>query len=248
MLGRVEQVATGAGTMETFIAAPKGKPRGAVILYMDVWGIREELRSIARQVAANGYACFLPDLYYREGRVRHQFLDQLGHMRSLLSLTAQEQEQVRGPMRRLTDEMVMDDTRVLLAHLGEGYPCIGAVGYCMGGRHALLAGGTFRDVVKVAACLHGSNLVNDTSSSPHIVASRITGEAYCGFAELDPFGSADVRERIESQFTRAGARLTSTVHPGAQHGYALPERDVHDSEATERDWTTIYGMLERAPD
>jgi carboxymethylenebutenolidase len=247
MLERVEQVATGGGAMETFIASPEDKPRGAVILYMDVWGMREELRSVAREVAANGYACFLPDLYYREGRVRHQFSDEQGHMRSLLSLTPEEQEQVRGPMRRLTDDMAMDDTRALLAQLGEEYPCIGAVGYCMGGRHALLAGGTFRGAIKVAACLHGSNLVNDTASSPHIIASRIAGEAYCGFAELDPFGSADVRERIEDQFARAGARLTTTVHSGAQHGYALPGRDVHDPAATHRDWTTIYAMLARAP-
>jgi carboxymethylenebutenolidase len=149
-------------------------------------------------------------------------------------------------MRRLSDDMAMDDTRALLRQLGGDYPC-SAVGFCMGGRHALLAAGTFRDSIKIAACLHGSNLVNDTASSPHIIAARTTGEAYCGFAELDPFGSADVRERLEAEFARAGARLTSTVHSGAQHGYALPERDVHDAEAANRDWTTIYAMLARVP-
>lgn len=245
MSERIEQVITSAGAMETFVASADHAPRGAVILYMDIWGIREELRAIARSVAARGYTCLLPDLYYREGRIRHEFVDEQGRMRSLLSLTPDEQECVRGPMRRLTDEMVMDDTRALLAVIDDACRCIGAVGYCMGGRHALLAGGIFPDRIKMAACLHGAHLVNDTPTSPHVIAAHITGEAYCGFAERDPFGSAQIRQRIEAQFAGAGARLTCAVHPGAEHGYALPERDVHDADATYRDWTQIHVMLER---
>ena len=245
MREHIEQVITGAGAMETFVALPEHAPHGALILYMDVWGIRDELRAIARDVAASGYACFLPDLYYREGHVRHQFVDEQGRMRSLLSLTPDEQEQVRGPMRRLTDDMAMDDTRALLARLGDIYPCMGAVGYCMGGRHALLAGGLFPDDVRVVACLHGSNLVNETPSSPHVIAAQIRGEAYCGFAEHDPFGSEDVRECLKTRFARDGARLTCAVHSGAQHGYALPERDVYDAQATKRDWNQIHMMLAR---
>ena len=34
---------------------------------MDIWGIREELREIARRIATVGYACLLPDFYYRQG-------------------------------------------------------------------------------------------------------------------------------------------------------------------------------------
>lgn len=245
MSERIEQVITYACTMETFVTSPDHAPRGAVILYMDIWGIREELRAIARDVAARGYVCFLPDLYHREGSIRHEYVDEHGRMRSLLSLNPEEQEQVRGPMHRLTDDMVMDDTRALLAVMDDAYSCIGAVGYCMGGRHALLAGGMFPDRIKVAACLHGANLVNDTPTSPHVIAAQITGEAYCGFAERDPFGSAEIRTRIEDQFAGTGARLTCAVHPGAEHGYALPGRDVHDADATVRDWTQILVMLKR---
>ncbi len=246
MTERVEKVATSAGMMETFIAVPDIPPRGAVILYMDVWGVREELRAIARGVAANDYLCLLPDLYYRQGRIRQQFVDEKGLMRSLHSLTEDEQERVRGPMRSLTDEMVMGDTRALLSFMDDTLRCIGAVGYCMGGRHALLAGGSFPGRIHVAACLHGSNLVNETASSPHVIGSTATGEIYCAFAEHDPFGSADVRARLQSQCASTGARLTSVVHPGAYHGYALPERDVYNQEATERDWAQIYAMLSHA--
>ena len=52
---------------------------------MDVWGLREELYDIARKVAVVGYYVLLPDLYYRQGRVRHQWHDADGRMSSPLN-------------------------------------------------------------------------------------------------------------------------------------------------------------------
>ena len=50
---------------------PEGPGRHApVILLMDAPGIREELRHMARRIAARGYFCLLPDLYYRLGQLR----------------------------------------------------------------------------------------------------------------------------------------------------------------------------------
>jgi hypothetical protein len=34
------------------------------------------------------------------------------------------------------------------------------------------------------------------------------------------------------------------LHRGIQHGYALPERDVYDADATAADWMAIKGMLQ----
>ena len=44
-----------------------------------------------------------------------------------------------------------------------------------------------------------------------------------------------------------GARGTGTGHghAGAEHGYALPERDVYDSQAVGRDWEQIFAMFHR---
>ena len=35
------------------------------------------------------------------------------------------------------------------------------------------------------------------------------------------------------------------VHPGAEHGYALPDRDIHDKRAANRDWELIFAMFRR---
>src|SRR5471030_1338941 len=136
MMERVEEIATASGTMPTFTVHPSdGGPFPAVIIYMDIWGIREELLDIARQTAACGYCCMLPDLFYREGVVRNEFRDANGRMITLEKLTDAQKEKVRGPLRRLSDSMVMDDTDALLRNLEGMRASLGkvtAVGYCMG--------------------------------------------------------------------------------------------------------------------
>ena len=141
------KILTPSGTMETFVVRPSDDLTPLVIIYMDIWGVREELREIARQVAALGYSCALPDFFYRQGHIRHEFRDENGRMLTLAKLSEAQKERVRAPLRNLSDAMVMMDTEALLQYLiakGEiASGPIAAVGYCMGGRHALVAAGMF---------------------------------------------------------------------------------------------------------
>ncbi|OFZ98879.1 MAG: hypothetical protein A3H35_08300 [Betaproteobacteria bacterium RIFCSPLOWO2_02_FULL_62_17] len=40
-------------------------------------------------------------------------------------------------------------------------------------------------------------------------------------------------------------RYQFCVHAGAIHGYALPDRDIYDKQAAERDWEHIFAMFHR---
>jgi carboxymethylenebutenolidase len=63
---RFVNVTTPDGTVETFITHPEEHgPFPVVLIYMDVWGVREELYDIARRVGTVGYYCMVPDFYYR---------------------------------------------------------------------------------------------------------------------------------------------------------------------------------------
>ena len=41
------------------------------------------------------------------------------------------------------------------------------------------------------------------------------------------------------------ARYTGLVHRGAEHGYALPDRDLFHKQGAERDWEMIFAMFHR---
>ena len=98
MIEKYIDIPTADGRMETFISYPEqGGPFAPVVIYMDVWGLREELYDIARKVAVVGYYVVLPDLYYRQGRIRHQWRNERGQMISMHNLDPERQAQVRAP-------------------------------------------------------------------------------------------------------------------------------------------------------
>lgn len=250
MKERSFKVPTAAGAMETFITHPAGDgPFPAVIIYMDVWGVREELFDIARRIATVGYYCMVPDFYYRQGRVRNAFRNEKNQMISMEALDDGKKEIVRVPMRQLTDAMVVDDTGALLEFIDRGEPvrpgALGCVGYCMGGRHVFRVAGNFPSRFQASACLHGTRLVTDQSDSPHLTALRAAGEIYCGFAEKDPYAPMATVNTLAACMPGARARYQSELHRGAEHGYALPDRDIYDKQAAERDWELIFAMFHR---
>ena len=251
MIERTLNVATPDGLIETFITHPQQDSRfPAIILYMDVWGLREELFDIARRIATAGYYCMVPDFYYRFGKVHHEFREGNHRMISLELLDDARREKVRAPMFKLSDDMVVADTGALLDFIDRGEPvraggAVGCIGYCMGGRHVFRVAGSFPNRFKASASLHGTRLVTDAADSPHLTALKAQGEVYCGFAEKDPFAPLPGIKVIADTMQAARAKFSYELHKGAHHGYALPDRDIHDKQAANRDWELMFAMWRR---
>src|SRR6266404_3503913 len=72
MRERFVEISTADGVMDAFVTHPEENgPFPAVVIYMDIWGLREELYDIARRVGTVGYYCLVPDFYYRSGKRIH---------------------------------------------------------------------------------------------------------------------------------------------------------------------------------
>ena len=250
MKERMIDIATPDGKMETFVTHPEdGGPFPAVVVYMDIWGVREELFEIARRIATVGYCCVVPDFYYRQGKIRHLFRDDDNRMISLHKLDEETRNEVMAPRRKLSDAMVMRDTGALIEFFrGEEQVrdgAAGCIGYCMGGRHVMCAAGRFPETFTASASLHGTNLITDQADSPHLLAEKFRGELYCGYAENDPFTPPPLVARMAELLTPSAVEYRHQVHAGADHGYALPDRDIFDARAAARDWEIIFAMYRR---
>ena len=250
MRERFVDVETPSGRMETFVTHPEQDgPFPAVIIYMDIWGVREELFEIARRVGTVGYYCMVPDLYYREGKVGHEFRDAQNRMISLHALDEERKQRVIAPGRRLSNQMVVDDTGAILEFLRRGEPVrpggIGAIGYCMGGRHVLCVAGRYPEHVRASASLHGTSLISDLADSPHRLAQQFRGELYCGFAETDPYAPLTMVKELDELLGPCRVAYRHEIHGGALHGYALPNRDIFHPRAAARDWELIFAMFHR---
>ena len=246
---RFVEIPTRDGRMETFVTHPEQDgPFPPVVIYMDVWGVREELYDIARRVAAVGYYGVVPDFYYRQGRIRSAYFDEKGRRISLNRLSPEDQRKVLAPHDKLSDAMVVEDTGAILEFLGRGEPAKpegGAIGFCMGGRHVMGVAAAYPEHFKASASLHGTMLISDRKDSPHLSVAKLRGELYCGFAEKDHYAPPPMIARLADLLGPCAVGYRSEVHPGAEHGYALPDRDIHDKRAAERDWELIFAMFRR---
>jgi len=250
MIEKHIDITTADGRMDSFVVHPEeGGPFPAVLILMDIWGLREELYDVARKVAAVGYHVTVPNFWYRRGKVRFEYRDEKGRMKSLVAIPQAAQDEMHANMSHLTDGMAMADIGAVLKFL-DGEPAgkgpKGSIGYCLRGRLPLAAAAAFPDQFRASASMHGTQLVNDKPDSPHRFVDKMRGEIYCGFAEKDALAPPSTIETLVRLFKdKAGVRYRSIVHAGTVHGYALPDRDIFARAAANRDWENIIAMFKR---
>lgn len=233
-------IITRHGRMPAFAVHPEGA--GAfpvVILYMDAPGMREELRHMARRIAAGGYYCLLPDLYYRLGTVRFDLPRRDERMSAVIG----------AAMRSIDNERVNDDTAGMLAFLdGEAHARsdrISCVGFCMSGRYVVAAAARFGARFASAAALYGVGLMTEDEGSPHRLIAQVQGELYFGFAETDgaapPATIAAIREAVAA----TGRPHLVEVHPDSEHGYCFSAGRAYQPQAAEATWASMFDLWRR---
>ena len=242
MIEDTRDIVTQAGAMETFICRPeRDGPHPAVLLLMDAPGIREELRDMARRLAAIGYCVLLPNLYYRAGRDTMYGPDVLE--------PGPERDRMRAVRSKMTIPPVMEDISDILGWLdregiAEAGP-IGCHGYCMSGPYALAAAARFPDRVAAAASFYGTWLVSEAVESPHLALAKAQGELYIACAEHDELAPLAMVGELSRFFVESGAAGELEIYPGVHHGFAFPQRWCYDRSAAERHWERLIALYRR---
>jgi carboxymethylenebutenolidase len=239
MIEQERHIDTADGRMDIFVACPREDETFPVVLfYMDAPGIREELRDMARRIAAEGYVVVLPNLYYRD--VHTAGADYL----------AMPADQRIKFARNISNGLIMQDTAAMLDYVAT-HPCadeamVGAVGFCMSGAFVLAAAGTYPSQIKCAASIYGVNLVTDSGDSPHLLADRVAGELYFACAEYDDYVPGEVIDKLEAHLDEAATNYRLDWYPGTRHGFVFPGRaDAYDETSAERVWDRLFALFER---
>jgi len=229
------------GVLDLHVFTPESGvgPWPAVALYMDAFGIRPELASMAQRLASSGYVVALPNLYYRTPYAPFA--------PNVVATEGPERERFKGMIASINQAKVMNDTREVISWL-DGQPSVkkgamGALGYCMGGGYALSAAGTFPDRVVVAASFHGGSLATDKADSPHRLAPQMRARVYIGAAEIDASFPPEQQVRLGQALTDAGVRHAIEIYPKAKHGFAMNGHIVYDHDAAELHWQRLVDLL-----
>lgn len=235
-------IPTPDGPCDAYLAKPDGPgPFPAVLYYMDVGGLRPEIRAAVERLAADGFYVLAPNLLFRSGKApffRPEDAGQPGFMEKLFALIS-----------TLTPDVVTRDGGVFLDFLsrqpGVAEGPVAIVGYCMSGGMALRLAASYPERIAAAASFHGANLGADDPSSPHHVVNAIRGEVYVGLAAEDFVMPPDQVERLQSALEAAGGRHMVETYPATQHGWTIPGTPVYDRDQAERHWTRLLDLLHR---
>ena len=209
-------------------------------MYMDGIGVRPALLEVAEHLASYGYYVLLPDLFYRSGPYEP--------MNAKTIFTDPEERKVLMEkfMSLATPANIMEDTRLFLDFLEQQREVrpgpIAVTGYCMGGRLALIAAGTFPDQIAACAVYHPSRLATDQPDSPHLLAPRMKAKVYVAGALEDASFPEDQRERLERSLAEVGVEHVVETYT-AKHGWVFRDTLTYDVAACERHWETLTQLL-----
>jgi carboxymethylenebutenolidase len=120
-MGRnIELKAADGHQFSAYVAEPAGKPRGALIVVMEIFGVNSHIRKVADEYAAEGYLAIAPAFFDRVQRG----LD--------VGYTPQDIEMARGLMQKMKFDDALKDAEAAREHV-ESAGKVGILGYCWGG-------------------------------------------------------------------------------------------------------------------
>lgn len=226
------------GPMWVYEVVPSAVARASVIFLMDGGGYRPALLAMADRLSSSGYRVLLPDLFHRVGSKVH--------FDPAWFAIPEKMAEIRSTIGALTNEMALRDISACLDLLNGRSDAdpnrVGAVGYCMGGRHAFVAATHFTDRLRATASIHPGGVVTESPTSPHRGVEKLTAKVYFGVAKNDRSFTYEQTQTLEAQLEGYNKRY-KLDHYDALHGWAVNDALVYDQAEAERHWRAVLSLF-----
>lgn len=188
---------------QAYLCAPPARPRGAVVVLQEIFGVNSHIRAVTDGFAAEGYTAIAPALF---DRIRRGI--ELGYGDA-------DRDEGRGYMQQLKPEDTLKDIAAAVAvvrHSGR----VGTVGYCWGG--ALSYRAACELPLACAVVYYGNP--RDTGKTPQCPVMYHFGSA-------DRSIPPDQVERLQA----AHSQGIFYIYEGAGHGFSCDQRPSYDAAA-----------------
>jgi carboxymethylenebutenolidase len=240
-------IRTADGTADGFLYTPKseGQSAGATrwpgaVHLVDIGGIRESHRGMAKRLASEGYVVLLPNVFYRIGKPPffpwpmkmddEKTMRSLGELRDSLPPAAME-----------ADGKAYVDFLAKQGSVSSG--AMGVVGYCFTGAMAMRFAASQPDKIAAAASFHGGRLYTDDPASPHTLLPRVKARLYFGHAIEDRSMPKEAIEQFERALASWGCKYGSETYAGAHHGWTVPDSPSYNQPQAERAFAKLTELF-----
>ncbi|VXC49574.1 dienelactone hydrolase family protein [Sphingomonas sp. AX6] len=194
----------GSGSFNVYVARPDERPRAAIIVIQEIFGVNRGIRRKCDTLAANGYLAIAPDLFWRLEPGIELDPDVPSEMQAGLDWMGKF-DQDKG----IADiEATIRGARAQLGDDGK----VGAVGYCLGGRLAYMtAARTDVDATVGYYAVGIDGLLGEKHGIAHPLMLHIAGKD--GF--VDNATQAKMHDGLDDHL-----KVTLHDYPGEDHGFA----------------------------
>ncbi|HEY3781855.1 MAG TPA: dienelactone hydrolase family protein [Fimbriimonadaceae bacterium] len=205
--------------MRAYVAYPEGAPHAGLLIFQEAFGVNHHIRNVAERYAAKGFLAIAPELFHRTGP---------GFEGDYTNF-----EPVRAHMMALTTEGTTADLGATFDWLkGQNPGSIGAIGYCMGGRVAFLAGLTLP--IQCAVSYYGGGIAPNPMGAGYLDrVNDLNCPVLMFWGGLDSHIGSEAYGAIDAALKEAGKDYINVVISKADHGFACDERASYNAEATE---------------
>ena len=185
---------------------PMGKPRGAVVVIQEIFGVNAHIREVTDGFAAAGYAAIAPQIF---DRVKPDI--ELGYKAEDMGAG------IKIAFQQLDRTRALGDVQAAINHISS-HGKVGVVGYCFGGLLTWLSACSLKGV-SAASAYYGGGIVNETSRT-----------ANCPV--IMHFGERDAHIPLTDVEKIKAAIPSATVYVyAADHGFNCNHRGSHDAVA-----------------
>jgi len=216
--------------LRAYRALPTAGHGPAVVVLQEIFGVNVAMRSVADDLAEQGYVALVPDLFWRlESGV------QLGYdeedSRKAFALWQ------RFDLAQGVDDLVKVVQAVRARDEVRGG--VGLLGFCLGGQLTVKVAAKVK--VDAAVCFYGTRLGDSLDDIAAIDAPTLFH-----FGNADPHVPADVREAV-SRVAQTRPRMRVSVYADAAHGFfnAFRSSSFH-AEAHRQAWSQSLELLREA--
>jgi carboxymethylenebutenolidase len=224
-------IPTEDGTCDAFFVHPKQGKHPGVILWPDAIGLRPAKHTMARRLAADGFAVLAVNPYYRFGAAPLPITMETWRTPEGLAWVMPLVEQIDGAA-------LARDARALVAFL-DAQPAvdtnrgIGVQGYCMGGPFSLRTVAAVPERIKAVGTFHGGGMVNGTPDSPHLLIASTQASYLVAVALDDDVKTPDDRVVMRETLAAAGRPAEVELYR-ADHGWCVPDAPAYDPGEADR--------------
>ena len=224
----IEVTAHDGGRFNAYVARPAQGSGPGLVLLQEIFGINDFMKSMADRFAEEGYVVLVPDLFWRI---------QPG---IVLGYGDADMQTALGYLHRFDIDRAIDDVEATISALRalpEQAGKVGTIGYCLGGKLAMLSAA--RTDVDCAVSYYGAGLEAYLDE-----VSAIRCPMVFHFPEQDAHCPPEVRERI-SNALKTRPQIEQYVYAGCDHAFANPSRKSYDKPATMMAYSRTLTLLRK---